>query len=83
MLQTIVSFLCHLIHPQPPPPPRRKKHQWAGDTCIICFGETFLWFFVTIVALLAGALIVSTPQDVALMDARRGVKMFSKVQVPV
>jgi ATP-binding protein involved in chromosome partitioning len=38
---------------------------------------------LTIVALLAGALIVSTPQDVALMDARRGVKMFSKVQVPV
>ncbi|KAF4387145.1 hypothetical protein G4B88_024717 [Cannabis sativa] len=32
---------------------------------------------------LAGALIVSTPQDVALMDARRGVNMFSKVQVPI
>lgn len=30
-----------------------------------------------------GALIVSTPQDVALIDARRGVRMFSKVQVPV
>lgn len=32
---------------------------------------------------LSGALIVSTPQDVALMDARRGVTMFSKVQVPI
>lgn len=32
---------------------------------------------------LSGALIVSTPQDVALMDARRGVKMFSKVSVPI
>lgn len=32
---------------------------------------------------LSGALIVSTPQDVALMDARRGVKMFSKVAVPI
>ncbi|CAA2954649.1 iron-sulfur NUBPL [Olea europaea subsp. europaea] len=32
---------------------------------------------------LSGALIVSTPQDVALMDARRGVKMFSKVNVPI
>ncbi|EEF41418.1 iron-sulfur protein NUBPL [Ricinus communis] len=32
---------------------------------------------------LSGALIVSTPQDVALIDARRGVKMFSKVQVPI
>lgn len=33
--------------------------------------------------LFSGALIVSTPQDVALMDARRGVKMFSQVNVPV
>lgn len=33
--------------------------------------------------MVAGALIVSTPQDVALMDARRGVKMFSQVNVPV
>ncbi|KAJ9172048.1 hypothetical protein P3X46_015338 [Hevea brasiliensis] len=32
---------------------------------------------------LSGAIIVSTPQDVALIDARRGVKMFSKVQVPI
>ncbi|MBW8271471.1 Mrp/NBP35 family ATP-binding protein [Caldovatus aquaticus] len=32
---------------------------------------------------LAGAVIVSTPQDVALADARRGVRMFERVQVPV
>ncbi|PKI60050.1 hypothetical protein CRG98_019535 [Punica granatum] len=32
---------------------------------------------------LSGALIVSTPQDVALIDARRGARMFSKVEVPV
>jgi ATP-binding protein involved in chromosome partitioning len=32
---------------------------------------------------LAGAVIVSTPQDLALIDARRGVGMFEKVQVPV
>ena len=32
---------------------------------------------------LAGAVIVSTPQDVALLDVRRGVRMFEKVQVPV
>ncbi|GKU86350.1 hypothetical protein SLEP1_g886 [Rubroshorea leprosula] len=32
---------------------------------------------------LSGALIVSTPQDVALIDARRGVNMFSKVRVPI
>lgn len=30
-----------------------------------------------------GALIVSTPQDIALIDARRGVKMFGQVGVPV
>ncbi len=32
---------------------------------------------------LAGAVIVSTPQDIALIDARRGVRMFEKVGVPV
>ncbi len=32
---------------------------------------------------LAGAVIVSTPQDVALADARRGVRMFEQVRVPV
>jgi ATP-binding protein involved in chromosome partitioning len=32
---------------------------------------------------LAGAVIVSTPQDIALSDARRGVKMFEKTRVPV
>ncbi|XP_069065193.1 iron-sulfur cluster transfer protein NUBPL isoform X2 [Pleurodeles waltl] len=31
----------------------------------------------------SGAVIVSTPQDVALIDARRGVEMFRKVSVPV
>jgi ATP-binding protein involved in chromosome partitioning len=32
---------------------------------------------------LAGAVIVSTPQDIALIDARRGLSMFQKVDVPV
>jgi len=32
---------------------------------------------------LAGAVIVSTPQDIALLDARRGIKMFEQVRVPV
>ena len=32
---------------------------------------------------LAGAVIVSTPQDIALIDARRGVSMFKKMEVPV
>ncbi len=32
---------------------------------------------------LAGAVIVSTPQDIALLDARKGLNMFRKVDVPV
>ena len=32
---------------------------------------------------LTGAIIVSTPQDIALLDARRGLNMFRKVDVPV
>lgn len=31
----------------------------------------------------AGAIIVSTPQDLALLDARKGVRMFEKVGIPV
>uniref|UniRef100_A0A493SYE8 NUBP iron-sulfur cluster assembly factor, mitochondrial n=3 Tax=Anas TaxID=8835 RepID=A0A493SYE8_ANAPP len=30
-----------------------------------------------------GAVIISTPQDVALLDARKGAEMFRKVHVPV
>ncbi|KAG6538823.1 hypothetical protein ZIOFF_003953 [Zingiber officinale] len=30
-----------------------------------------------------GALIISTPQDIALIDARRGANMFRKVEVPI
>lgn len=32
---------------------------------------------------LSGALIVTTPQDLALLDARKGLELFRKVQVPV
>ncbi len=32
---------------------------------------------------LSGAIIVTTPQDIALLDARRGLKMFEKVEVPI
>ena len=32
---------------------------------------------------LAGAVLVSTPQDIALLDARRGLNMFQRVNVPV
>ena len=32
---------------------------------------------------LAGAVIVSTPQDIALIDARKGLNMFRRVDVPI
>jgi len=32
---------------------------------------------------LAGAVIVSTPQDIALIDARKGLNMFRRVEVPI
>jgi len=32
---------------------------------------------------ISGAVIVTTPQDIALLDARRGAEMFRKVDVPV
>lgn len=31
----------------------------------------------------SGSVIVTTPQDIALLDARKGLKMFEKVEVPV
>ena len=32
---------------------------------------------------LSGAVIVTTPQDIALLDAKKGIEMFGKVNVPV
>ena len=32
---------------------------------------------------LAGAIIVSTPQDVALLDARKGIDMFKRLNIPI
>ena len=32
---------------------------------------------------MTGAVIVTTPQDIALLDARKGIKMFEKVRVPI
>jgi len=34
-------------------------------------------------AQVSGAVIVTTPQDLALLDARKGIEMFNKVKVPV
>ena len=32
---------------------------------------------------MTGAVIVTTPQDIALIDARKGLKMFEKVGIPI
>ncbi len=34
-------------------------------------------------AKVAGAVIVTTPQDIALLDARKGIEMFAKVDIPI
>ena len=34
-------------------------------------------------AAVAGAVIVTTPQDIALLDAKKGIEMFAKVKIPV
>ncbi len=34
-------------------------------------------------ASVAGAVIVTTPQDIALIDARKGIEMFAKVDIPI
>lgn len=34
-------------------------------------------------ATLSGAVIVTTPQDIALLDAQKGIEMFAKVEVPI
>jgi ATP-binding protein involved in chromosome partitioning len=31
----------------------------------------------------SGAVVVTTPQDIALLDARKGLRMFQKVSIPV
>ena len=45
--------------------------------------NAFCSLVITLFCQLAGVLIVTTPQDVALNDVRREVIVFSKVEVPV
>jgi ATP-binding protein involved in chromosome partitioning len=59
---------------------------WGELDCLVIdmppgTGDTQLSLAQTVA--LSGAVIVSTPQDLALIDARRGVTMFNKVNVPI
>ncbi|XP_074724360.1 iron-sulfur cluster transfer protein NUBPL isoform X2 [Strix uralensis] len=53
--------------------------------CAILFPLQFSCFSLSFEDVLDshGAVIISTPQDVALLDARKGAEMFRKVHVPV
>lgn len=45
---------------------------WPDPWCLYAYNEGF-----------AGAVIVSTPQDIALKDTLKGIDMFRKVSVPI
>jgi ATP-binding protein involved in chromosome partitioning len=60
--------------------------EWAGINYLVIdlppgTGDAQLSLVQT--APLSGGLIVTTPQDVALIDVRRGVQMFRKLNVPI
>jgi ATP-binding protein involved in chromosome partitioning len=60
--------------------------EWKGTDCLVIdlppgTGDAQLSLIQT--APLSGGVIVTTPQDVALIDVRRGVQMFRKLNVPV
>lgn len=44
--------------------------------------KNYIGNFIAVIHI-SGAVIVSTPQDIALLDARRGAEMFRKVNIPV
>ena len=59
-------------------------HSTVREQLAIPFsGSTYPEHFVLADVKLAGAVIVSTPQDIALLDARKGLNMFKQVDVPV
>ena len=63
-----------------------RDTQWpGGDFMIIDLppGTGDAQLTLTQLLALSGAVIVSTPQDVALLDALKGIAMFQKVDVPI
>src|SRR3546814_1179125 len=54
---------------------------WSSDVCSSDLGDIQLTLAQKIPV--AGAVVVTTSQDVATLDAKKALKMFEKVQVPV
>jgi len=56
-------------------------------SCVDVFKSSFglyrTWLILCTMHMVVGAVIVSTPQDVALADVRRSINMFRQVDVPV
>lgn len=56
---------------------------YSGQKTFVLKGSKTLFHRLCCTFRITGAVIVSTPQDIALLDARRGAEMFRKVNVPV
>lgn len=72
-LECLLEPLC--LHRFPTLPTRKQDYGWSWslEFILVTHGVVYL----------SGAVIVSTPQDIALLDARRGAEMFRKVNIPV
>jgi ATP-binding protein involved in chromosome partitioning len=67
-----------------------RETDWAGDTgdldvLVIDMppGTGDVQLTISQSVPLSGAVVVSTPQDLALIDARKGIAMFKRVEVPI
>ena len=60
--------------------------QWGALDCLLVDlppGTGDVQMTLAQKAVVSGAIVVSTPQDVALLDARKGIDMFNQLKVPV
>ena len=63
-----------------------EQTDWGALDCLVIDmppGTGDIQLTLSQKARVAGAVIVTTPQDIALLDARKGIEMFAKVGIPV